>query len=142
MRPSIILRYLDHLAILDDQSFLLSLGAGHVDGSEHVHAGHFGELECIVAIRLAFGVLPGPGLIVGAANDGLESFGSADVVDPTRGSAGFHHDQVRCDVAEGAIGIREHRIDVRSLGGDGLEAVLASLGVVEATDGVELAKVH
>ncbi len=81
-------------SVLDDGSLLSHFGLGNVHGDERVEHRHLGELEGIVAIGLSLGVLPGPGLFVGAADDGGQAFFLADVVNPSRRPAGFHDDLV------------------------------------------------
>jgi hypothetical protein len=75
-----------------------------------------------IAVRLAFGVFPLPGLVIGATDDRIEIPLFGLVTDPSGGTTSLHHDQVKFAVIEQVI-------NVRSPGGDGLEAVFAAFGV-------------
>jgi len=56
--------------VFGDRSLLTHFDLGDVHGNKGVEHRHLGEFQCVVSVRFPLGVLPGPGLLVGAANDG------------------------------------------------------------------------
>ena len=95
---------------------------------------HASELEGIVFVGFSFDVGPSPGFLVGGADEGLQSERLSEVVDPARGAAGLHDDEV--DFLAFEDGGEVSRVGCR-----GEEPVLASSGVKEAAHGVEFAEV-
>ncbi len=125
----------DAFAKLDERTLLADKWLGHMNGHQSLQQRHFGKFQCVVTIGFSLGGLPRPGFLVGAADERFDTFGLADVVDPARGPAGFHHDEV--DVGPGF----QQEFDMGTFGGDGLELVVLSGRIKEAADAVKLAKV-
>ncbi len=129
IRPSRVLRYLT-----SDRNSRCS-GDGVWTGFEFAHGGHASEFESVVSVGFPFDVGPPPGFFVGGADECFESARFCQIVDPSRGAAGLHDDEVGFAVLEDAG-------EVFSRGGCGEKLRFASFGVEEAANGVEFAEVQ
>jgi len=78
------------LAVLHQGSEFSVHFGWHVDRFQFVHRRHSGELESVVFVGLSFDVGPFPSVFIGGANKCLQAVAHGQVVDPARGSAGFH----------------------------------------------------
>ncbi len=92
----------ERLAIFDERAELAMFGRWHVDGLELAHRGHASKLQSIVFVGLAFHVGPPPRLLVGRADERGEAQRFGHIIDPPRGSARLHDDEVGFAVLEDA----------------------------------------
>ncbi len=97
------------LSVFDQRSKFAVCFGGHVDRLELVHVGHAGELESVVLVGFSFDVGPLPRIFVGGAYKSFASEADSQVVNPARGAARFHDDQV-------AFGFLEKRGQVIAFG--------------------------
>ena len=103
-------------------------------GLELLHGDHAGQLERVVLVSFSFDVGPPPGFFVGGADEGFQAQRLSQIVDPARGAAGFHDNEVNFLAFEGSG-------EVGRIGFCREESVLSCCGVKEAAHGVEFAEV-
>ena len=125
----------ERLAILNQGAKLAVSFRGHVNGLQFVHGSHASQFERIVFVGLAFDVTPLPGVFVGRANKCLQTMADGQVIDPARGTASFHHDQI--DLA-----FLENCREIVSIGSRCEEFSFASFRVEKAAHRIELAEVE
>ena len=94
MRPSSVLRYLT-----SDRNSRCS-GEGMWTGLSSPMAAMPSQFEGVVFVGLAFDVGPPPGFFVGRADEVFEFVFERQIVDPSRGSASLHDDEVGVTVFE------------------------------------------
>lgn len=123
------------LTVFHQRSELAVLLGGRMDGLEFSHGGHPRELEGIVLIGLAFDIGPLPGLFIGGADERGASQRLSQVVDPARGPAGFHDDEI-------AAVFFEDRGEIVAIGGGIEKGMFSRCCVEEAAHGIELAEVE
>ena len=124
----------EFLAVLDERAVFSHGVTRYVDRRELPHHRHSGQLERVVLVRLAFDVLPPPGLVVRAADQRLEPKFLAQVVDPSARPTRFHHDKVDCVALEDCREILPRRRRR-------LKLILLRVGFVKAAHRVEFPKV-
>lgn len=122
------------LAVLHECSELAMLERRHMDGLELFHGCHACQLEGIVLVGFSFDIRPSPCFFVGGTDERVVTTCSSDIIDPSRGSARFHDDQVRVTIFEDVL-------QVLSCGGASHELGLSRFGVKKATNRVELSEV-
>ena len=125
----------ESLAILDQGAKLTVLLGRRVYRFEFSHGGQTGKLQSVVFVGLAFDIGPPPGFFVGGADERGKPHRLSQIVDPARGSAGLHDDQVRLVVGK-------DRSEVLPPSGRGEEPSLAGPGVEKAAGRVEFAEVE
>jgi hypothetical protein len=124
----------ERLAILDQRAKLAMSFRGHVNGLQLVHGSHASQLERIVFVGLAFDVAPLPGIFVGGTNKCLQAMADGQVIDPARGAASLHDDQI--DLA-----FLEDSREIVSIGSRCEEFSLASFCIEKAAHRIELTEV-
>ena len=85
---------IEHFPILDQRAKFAVRLRGHVNRFEFIHGRHPSQLECIVAVGLAFDIGPLPGFFVGRTHKGSESQRMSQITNPSRRTTGFHDDQI------------------------------------------------